>query len=124
MKRLPHNTTYLWLAIFALGACTLSPVHAQKKISTKPGAQGNLSLRLEIEHAIDKGIAWLKKQQDPETGAWSETDQPALTALAVAAIAGDPSLANTPPSKFPPHIKKGNEFIVSKRKFVIQTRTN
>ncbi len=112
-----HNFHFtLWLAIFTLGTFYCHPASAQKKIRSKPGAQGNLSLRLEIEHAIGKGVAFLKKQQDPKTGAWSETDQPALTAMAVAAIAGDPSLANTSPAKYPTEIKKGLEFIVSKRK--------
>lgn len=117
MKIFPITSTCaLGLAIFTFGVFTLNPAIAQKKIRAKPGAQGDLSLRLEIEHSIDKGIAWLKKQQDAKTGTWSETDHPALTSLAVAAIVGDPALADTPPSKFPPEIKKGLDFIVSKRK--------
>jgi len=109
-------SAHLCAVILILGTLTVDPVLAQKSIRSKPGAQGDLSLRLEIEHAINKGVAWLKKQQDSETGAWSETDQPALTALAVAAMLGDPSLAKTPSTKFPPQIKKGLAFITSKQK--------
>ncbi|MFK5922879.1 MAG: cycloartenol synthase [Verrucomicrobiota bacterium] len=106
---------------YALTLCaiiSLSPgwSSAQKKITSKPGAQGNLSLRLEIEHAIDKGVKWLKQHQNPQSGAWSETDQPALSALAVAAIAGDPALTDTPAAKLPDAIKKGLAFIISKQK--------
>lgn len=116
MKTSPLNSNFLWLVILPLLAFASPPVFAQNKISSKPGAQGDLSLRLEIEHAIDKGVTWLKQHQNPETGAWSETDQPALTALAVAAIAGDPSLTNTAPDKLPPQLKKGLAFIISKQK--------
>lgn len=117
MKTSPDRLPYCLCAlVLTLGMLPVAPVLAQQKILSKPGAQGNLSLRLEIEHAIGKGTAWLKKQQDPETGAWSEPDQPALTALAVAALAGDPSLADTPQDKLPPQIGKGLAFIVSKQK--------
>ncbi len=114
MKIFPLNSASLCFACFIFVVFTANPAFTQKNISSKPGAQGDLSLRLEIEHAIDKGVIWLKQHQDQESGAWSETDQPALTALAVAAIAGDPSLA--PSDKLPAQIKKGLAFIVSKKK--------
>lgn len=89
-----------------------SPETASEKIKTRTGTAGNVSLRLEIEHAIDRGLNWLATQQDGETGAWSETDYPALTALPVAAFLGDPSRdANADLS---PELIKGLEFIASK----------
>lgn len=45
----------------------------------------------EIRSAISRGIAWLNDHQDAETGAWGDPEQPALTALAVSAIMGDPN---------------------------------
>ncbi len=106
----------LCVLLGSLGVLLVTPVFAQQNIRSKPGAQGDLSLRLEIEHAVDKGIDWLKKQQDPQTGAWSETRQPALTALAVSALAGDPSLAKTPRPELASQVEKGIAFITSKQK--------
>lgn len=40
----------------------------------------NLSLRNEVQLAIDRGLDWLKGQQQPD-GSWSKPDHPALTAL-------------------------------------------
>ncbi|MFT5465626.1 MAG: squalene-hopene/tetraprenyl-beta-curcumene cyclase [Verrucomicrobiales bacterium] len=50
----------------------------------------NVSLKLEIERHIERGIAWLLEQQT-ETGAWGDETYPALTALPVAVIMGDPT---------------------------------
>ena len=50
----------------------------------------NLSLRNEVQRAIDKGVTWLEKQQDPK-GFWSTPDHPALTALALLALHGEPT---------------------------------
>ncbi len=49
---------------------------------------GDLSLQLEVERAIERGLAWLREQQDPATGAWSDSGYPALTALPVIALHG------------------------------------
>ncbi|MCF6311676.1 MAG: terpene cyclase/mutase family protein [Verrucomicrobiales bacterium] len=116
MKPAPIRPLFFCLASLTLATILPNTALAQKKISTKPGAQGNLSLRLEIEHAIDKGVTWLKQHQNPKTGAWSEAKQPALSALAVAAIAGDPALKQTPKDQLPPQIEKGLSYIVSKQK--------
>jgi squalene-hopene/tetraprenyl-beta-curcumene cyclase len=44
----------------------------------------------ELRRAIDRGLDWLEKNQDPE-GFWSSPDHPAITALALVALQGDPS---------------------------------
>ncbi len=84
------------------------------KVKTRTGAAGNVSLRLEIEHAIDRGLKYLATQQNAETGAWSETDYPALTALPVAAVLGDPS--RNPEAELSAELNKALDFIGSNAK--------
>jgi len=57
-----------------------------------PRDEKKLSLRNEVQLAIDKGLAFLKAQQKPD-GSWSETDpnHPALTALPLIAFQREPS---------------------------------
>src|SRR4051812_38944720 len=49
----------------------------------------NTSLKNEVQHAIDRGIAALVKSQNPE-GHWSTADQPAVSALVLVAFEGQP----------------------------------
>lgn len=67
-----------------------------------------LSLKLEIEHAISKGNAYLKSTQDNE-GFWRNPQIPAYTALALTAARRSPRLdeANAP------HVKKGYQWLLS-----------
>ncbi|MEM8954652.1 MAG: prenyltransferase/squalene oxidase repeat-containing protein [Verrucomicrobiota bacterium] len=53
--------------------------------------KAGLSLKLEVEHAIKKGLDWLRSQQDPETGAFGDPEFPALTALPVCAFLSQPN---------------------------------
>ncbi len=78
-------------------------------VETRTGAAGDVSLRLEIEHSIDLGLKWLATQQDKETGSWSETDYPALTALPVAAFLGDPG--RDPQKELSPDLLKALDWI-------------
>ena len=50
----------------------------------------NASLRNEVQIAIDRGLAWLQKNQNPD-GSWSVPDYPALTALPLTALMLEPS---------------------------------
>lgn len=54
-----------------------------------PNDADNLSLKLEIRRAIDKGLAWLGQNQH-EDGYWSTEDHPAVTALALTAFKREP----------------------------------
>jgi squalene-hopene/tetraprenyl-beta-curcumene cyclase len=58
----------------------------------------NLSLRNEMQTAIDRGLAYLQAQQKPN-GSWSNPEYPALTAMPVTAFQREPSGKNlkTPP---------------------------
>lgn len=68
----------------------------------------NVSLRNEVQLAIDKGLGFLKAQQKPE-GWWSTEEHPALTALPLMAFHREPSgkyrEANAP------FLQKGYDFI-------------
>jgi len=70
-------------AIVCLGADQRLP---QVRETPRP----NLSLRNEAQHAIDKGVTWLEQHQDAK-GFWSTPDHPALTALALVALQGEPT---------------------------------
>jgi squalene-hopene/tetraprenyl-beta-curcumene cyclase len=53
-------------------------------------APRDLSLRNEVQQAIDRGLTWLQRSQDTN-GWWTTADHPAVTALALTAFMGDPS---------------------------------
>lgn len=101
MKSLPALFTALCLAM---------PLTAQDRLA--PGRDGaNVSLKLEIERAVAKGVGFLKSQQNKETGAWSDPVNPAFTALAISSILGDPNLDLA--KGLPAEAEKGYEFILS-----------
>ena len=81
----------------ALSVLAAAPVaNAQAPAPTAPPiAMPNQSLRQEVQHAIDQGLAWLKTQQNPG-GWWSNADYPALTALVMTAQFGDPARKGEP----------------------------
>jgi len=56
----------------------------------EPLHQPDISFRHEVEHSIDKATQWLQANQN-SNGWWSTSDQPALTALALDALMGQPS---------------------------------
>ena len=49
-----------------------------------------LSLKQEIQHSVDRGLQWLKKQQAKE-GYWSQPGYPALTGLVLTAFMAEPT---------------------------------
>ena len=72
----------------------------------------NLSFRHEIQHTIDRGLAWLQSNQN-SNGWWSTPDQPAVTALALTASIGDPAGKFTNTSSWPGWINQGYRFLLS-----------
>lgn len=56
----------------------------------QPGRAADESLRHEVQLAIDRGLAFLKTQQQTN-GSWSLAEHPALTALALSAFMNEPS---------------------------------
>jgi len=75
------------------------------------GRQDDLSLKLEIQGRIDRGLAWLAGQQGA-SGAFGDETYPALTALALSATMGNPGRdAKTVPEG----TARGYEYLMSKR---------
>jgi squalene-hopene/tetraprenyl-beta-curcumene cyclase len=107
LSRLPSSRRGMSLAIaFLISSCAFQGAAN----GALPNAPDNLSLRNEVQHAIDRGLAWLEKNQDPK-GFWSTADQPAITALVLVAFQGSPDGAAAAKNK--PALKKGYEFILS-----------
>lgn len=69
----------------------------------------HLSVQLEIQRAIDRGLAWLAEQQDAETGTWGDPQHPALTALPMQAFLRDPS---RDPAEIPPQALKAQTYLL------------
>jgi squalene-hopene/tetraprenyl-beta-curcumene cyclase len=91
---------------FALLAGGLSAA-AQDAVTLSTPASGNVSLRLEARHAVEKGRAWLEARQNTN-GWWSSPDHPALTALVLTALLGPP-----PEKAASPNIDKGYAYLLS-----------
>ncbi|MFQ3671264.1 MAG: prenyltransferase/squalene oxidase repeat-containing protein, partial [Verrucomicrobiia bacterium] len=70
------NPSLLASALLALAPATPEPV---------PLAPTDTSLRLEATAAAQRGLNWLRSQQQPD-GFWSNPDLPALTALAITSL--------------------------------------
>ncbi len=84
--------------LFAALMAAAPLAHAQTPAASAPApvlAAPNQSLRQEVQHSIDEGLAWLRAQQNPG-GWWSNPDYPALTALAMTAQFGDPARRGEP----------------------------
>jgi squalene-hopene/tetraprenyl-beta-curcumene cyclase len=77
-----------------------------------PVSRDNVSLRFEVQRAIDKGLAWLVSAQQPD-GYWSTADHPAISALALVALQGDPSSENRLKKPRPEVVQKGYDFLLS-----------
>ena len=77
---------FLFTGAMALLTMLTMPVRGQEPI---PRHEENLSVRNEAGIAIEKGLDWLRKHQNPD-GSWSLNDYPALTALPLWAYMGNP----------------------------------
>lgn len=97
---------------FAVTFCLSAAVSfAAEEVSVSASVvRPDLSLKLEVEHAIDKGINWLAKAQQPG-GFWSQAEHPALTGLVLTGIMGEPSgqMKANPPD----FVIKGYNYLLS-----------
>lgn len=69
----------------------------------------DISLKLELEGAIGKGLGWLARNQAAD-GSWGEPEYPALSALSLTAFQGDPS--GIYKRKYAPNISKGYAWLL------------
>ncbi len=97
----------LTLALLLFATPILS--HAQT-----PLVPPDISFRHEVEHAIDRGLDWLKANQIASNGCWSTPDQPAVTALALTAFMGEPTGAVQ--KQPPPNVQRGYDFLTAHAK--------
>ncbi|RYD31526.1 MAG: cycloartenol synthase [Verrucomicrobiaceae bacterium] len=88
----------------AIAACSFTP---------NLRAQGDVSLKNEVQAAIDKGLKYLKSRQDAATGSIGDSAYPAMTALAAMAIMGNPG---TDADKAPAEAVKAYDFLLSQQK--------
>lgn len=102
MKPLTSNITTIALA---LAVCSTS-AFAQDSAR-------DVSFKLELERAVAKGTSYLKSTQ-AENGAWSNEKYPALSALAITSIMGDPNRKQS--DGIPESAAKGYDFLLSHRK--------
>lgn len=98
----------LILIVVCLTLTPLSNSFADLKVTDSP-ASGNNSLKHEVQHAIDKGLAWLVENQQP-AGYWSQPEHPALTGLVLTGFMGEPSgrIKANPPE----YVRRGYRFLL------------
>jgi squalene-hopene/tetraprenyl-beta-curcumene cyclase len=75
-----------------------------------PLARGEASFRNELQRSIDRGLTWLRTNQNTN-GSWSTPDQPAVTALVLAAAQGNPALQGKRDTN--PWVEKGYTFLLN-----------
>ena len=100
------------LGVILLAAAS-PPLPAAEPTRPKPitlPATTDLSLRNEVQHAIDRGLASLQANQNP-AGYWSTVDHPAITALALTAFQGEPTSRFKQPTK--PELKRAYAFLLA-----------
>lgn len=96
-------------SLIAFAALALVPSPAAETPKA-PAPARDESFRHEIDHAIDRGLAWLRANQN-SNGWWSSESDPALTALAVAAILGEPTGRNR--TNALPEVRKACAYLVA-----------
>lgn len=68
------------------------------------------SLKQEIRLAYDRGLAFLKSKQNPQTGQWGDAEPVAFTALAITSMLLAPE--RRPGDSVPPEVEKGIAFLM------------
>lgn len=97
------------LMILLLAAASALPLTSFAADKVVAGSKPDVSLKLELENAIGKGLAWLASKQNAG-GYWSQPEYPALTGLALTAFQGDPSGFYR--KKFQDNVGKGYDYLL------------
>ena len=99
---------FLMIGIMLMAGALTGPVRGAEQ-AVVPGLGGDVSFRNEVQRAIDRGLGWLRTNQN-SNGWWSTPDHPAVSALALMAFQGEPN------GKYrgaqPGWMKKGYGFIL------------
>jgi squalene-hopene/tetraprenyl-beta-curcumene cyclase len=106
MKR----STFIRLALGAAALPSLPENSHGEPTADVPAMAKDRSLQLEIERAIEKGLAFLKTKQDP-AGFWSSPDYPALSGLVLLSFVSEPS--GEIKAKPPEFVQKGFDYLTS-----------
>lgn len=69
----------------------------------------NAALKQDLQKSITQGLNWLKAQQSPD-GFWVTPEEPALSALVISALAGDP--ARAPKTEVAAEAAKGYDYLL------------
>lgn len=72
------------------------------------------SLKQELRLGVERGLNFLRKQQNPQTGQWGEAEPVAMTGLAVTAFMLDPNRKAGDP--VPAEVEKATRYLVSQAK--------
>jgi squalene-hopene/tetraprenyl-beta-curcumene cyclase len=96
--------------ICCLTLLPLSSLAADKMVAK---SKSDISLKLELENAIGKGLSWLAEKQNP-AGYWAQAEYPALTGLVLTAFQGDPSKFYK--TKYEQNINNGYDYLVKNAK--------
>ncbi len=100
----------IYLKALATVAIALPPCLASCAEMVSTVSAADVSVRNEVQHAIDQGLAWLAAHQSTN-GSWSVPDHPAVTALALSAFMGDPS--GSAKGKHTAPVQSGYKFILA-----------
>ena len=101
----------LRLLILVAVYLTFCPLHnsfAGQIVADSPNPVNN-SLKQEVQHAIEKGLAWLIEKQQP-AGYWSQPEHPALTGLVLTGFMGEP--AGRIKANPPEYVRRGYNFLL------------
>ncbi len=83
---------------------------AESRFSKVAPGRPDISFRNEVQHAIDKGLAWLESNQNTN-GYWSSAENPAVTAVVLNSFMGEPT--GRYKTNWTAPIKKGYAFLLS-----------
>jgi squalene-hopene/tetraprenyl-beta-curcumene cyclase len=100
----------VWKKLFAalvMATIMVSPAVGAEKVVAK--SKSDVSLKLEVENAIGRGLTWLASKQKPE-GYWGQQEHPAMTALVLTGFQGDQS--GFYKRKFEKDVNKGYDYIL------------
>ncbi len=98
-----------WKICCTVFAFLVASTHAFAADKIVALSKSDISLKLEVENAIGKGLAWLATKQKPE-GYWGQQEYPALTGLVLTGFQGDQS--GFYKRKYEQEISKGYSYLL------------